>query len=85
MWHILSFEIVHNIKGPFLVWPLGCLFIVFQLGLLGFVFSLLVLHFCHANPVDGTLIYLNSTLSILESVCKNIPPNIRMITEANRI
>ena len=45
MWHILYFEIVHKIKGLFLVWTLGGFFLAFQLGLIEFEFYLLVMIF----------------------------------------
>ena len=45
MWHFISFEILHNTKGLFLVWPLGGLFLEFQLGLVEFLLYLLVLIF----------------------------------------
>ena len=35
--------------------------------------------------VVGTLIHLKFNLSILESLCTNIPLNIRMIGKANKI
>ena len=34
MWNILSFDIVHNTNGIFLVWPLGGFVFAFQLGLI---------------------------------------------------
>ena len=84
MWHILSFTILQTTKGLFLVWHLGGFFIVFQLGLIEFGFSLLVLNFCLAKSVAGTLIHLILTLSILDSLCKNKLPNIRTISETKK-
>ena len=84
MWHILSFEILQNTKGLFLVLPLGVFFLVFQLGLLEFGFYLLVLNFCPVKSVVVTLIYLILTLKRLDILCKNIPPNIRIIAEAKK-
>ena len=71
-------------KGIFLVWPLGGFFLAFQIILLGFVFSLLVLHFYIVKSVFGILIQLSLTLSILEILFKNKPPNISMVSEAKK-
>ena len=84
MWHILSFEIVQKTKDLFLVWPLVGLFIAFQLILLEFGLYLLVKHFCLAKSVIGTIILLSLNFIILESLCKNKPPNIRIIADANK-
>ena len=70
--------------GLFLVWRLGGFFLVFQLRLLEFWVSLLVIYFCPAKSVGGTLIQLSFTLRILESLCKNKPPNIMIIAEAKK-
>ena len=48
-WHVLTFEMLHKIKGLFLVWPLGGFFIAFQLGLIEFGFSLLGIHFFQSH------------------------------------
>ena len=85
MCNILSFGILQKIKGLFLVWPLGGLFLASHLGLLEFEFYLLVLHFCLEKPVVGTLSHLILTLSSLDILCKNTPPNIRTIAETNKI
>ena len=79
MWYILSFEIVQKRKGIFLVRPLGVFFLALHIGLLEFGFYLLVLHSFLANSVFGTLIQLILNFSILESLCKNKPPNISII------
>ena len=84
MWHIISFEILYNTKGLFLLWTLGGLFIAFQMGLLYFVLSLQVMHFCLSMSVVGTLIHFILTLSSLDRLCKNKPPNMRMIYEAKK-
>ena len=83
MWNILSFEIVQNTKGLFLVRPLGGFFLAFQLGLIEFGLYLLVFHLSLEESVVVTHTNLKSTLSILDSLCKNITPNIRIITEEN--
>ena len=75
---------IHNTKGMFLVCPLGGIFIAFQMGSLEFGFYLLVLNFCLSKSVVGILSHLILTLSILKSLFKNIPPNIRMIAEAKK-
>ena len=72
-------------KGLLLVWHLGGLFLAFQLGLLYFGFSLLFLQFCLEKLTVGTFITLSFNFSITESLCKNIPLNIRVIVEANKI
>ena len=84
MCNILSFEIVYKIKEIFLVLPLGGFFLDFQLRILEFVFSLLVLHFCLVKPVVVTLRQLILSLSSLDSLYKNKPPNIRMIAGAKK-
>ena len=84
IFHILSFEIVQKKKGLFLVWTLGGFFLAFQLSLLEFGFSVLVLNFCLEKSVVGTLGHLSFTLSILDSLRKNIPPNIRMISDPKK-
>ena len=66
MWYILSFEIMQNTKGLFLVWPLGEFFIAFKLGFLEFGLYLLVLHFCLAKSVFGTLIHFSLNFGILD-------------------
>ena len=76
---------MHNKKGLFIVLPLGGLFMGFQLGWLEFLFSLLTIHFWLEKSVVGTLRNLRFTLSSLESLYKNIPPNIRVISEAKKI
>ena len=73
---------MHKTKGLFLVWPLGGFILASQPGLIEFGLSILVIHFCLERLVVGTLIYLGLTLISLESLCKNKPPNIRMIFEA---
>ena len=78
MWHILSFEIVSNTKGLFLVWPLGGFFFFFQR------LSLLVIYVCLAKSVVDALIHLSLTFISVESVCKNLPTKIRIIDEAKK-
>ena len=85
MWHILYFEIIQKTKGLFLVWLLGGFFLAFRLDLLEFGFYLLVLNFCLAKSSVDTIIHLRLTLSSLDSLCKNKPPNIKIISEAKKI
>ena len=48
-------------------------------------FSLVVLHFCLEKSAIEDFSYLSLTLRILESLCKNRPLNIGIISEANNI
>ena len=81
MWHILSFEKIQK-KGSILVWPLGGFLLAFQPGLLEVGLYLLVLNFCLAKSVFGTLSQLSLILSILESLCKKKPLEITIISKA---
>ena len=85
MWNILSFENLQQIKCIFLVWPLGGFFLDFQLGLICFEFYLLVLHFCLKKSVVDIFRNLSFTVSILDNIYINKPPNIRMIAGSNKI
>ena len=84
MWNILSFEMVQKKKALFLVCPFGGLFLDFPLVLLGFGFYILIMNLFLAKSSVGNISHLNLSLSILESLSKNIPPNIRMIDEAKK-
>ena len=65
MCHIISFEILKNTMGLFLVWPLRGFFLAFQLGLLEFGFSLLVPHYFLEKSVLDTLSHLSLILTSL--------------------
>ena len=85
MCHILSFDIFQKTKGLFLVWTLGGFILVFRLGLLEFGLSLLVLNFCPPKSVVGTPSHLKLTLSSMDSLCKEKPPNIKILAETKNI
>ena len=84
MWYILFFEIRQKTKDIFLVWPLGGFFIAFQLGLIEFVLSLLDIYVCLTKSFVENCIHIILNLSSLKSLCKIIPPNIRIIYEAKK-
>ena len=84
MWNIQSFEKFHKKKGMFLVWSLGGLFLAFQLGLIEFVLSLLDTNVCLTKSFVENCIHIILNLSSLKSLCKIIPPNIRIIYEAKK-
>ena len=71
-------------KGIFLVWPLVGFFIALQLSLNGFGFSLLVLIFLEKSLIVTPNQFI-LTFIILDILCKNKPPNSRMIDEARNI
>ena len=84
----MAYHIICNFavdKGSVLLCHLGGLFLDFQLDLIDFGFSLLVVHFCLAKSVVGTLSHLSLNLTNLERICENKPPKISMIAEAKKI
>ena len=81
---VISYPLKLCIKQRVFNLSFGGFFLAFKLGLPEFLIPLMVLNFFLTNSVVGALSHLILNVSSLESFCKDKPPNIRVIAEADK-